>query len=272
MIRVVKVGGTVVAVALTLLLSAGWWYGTSAPPDNRLPLASPLIDATSIEGRSLLESTPFRVDHDPLSNHFVTQSRRAYCGVASSTIIVNALRNPNPPLSQQTLFTPQASTVRSSIAVTFGGLTLEQLAELLRAHDLSVSLTYASEANLESFRSIARASLSDPSDFLVANCDRKVLNQDGTGHISPVSAYHEKSDRFLVLDVAAYKYPPTCVPAVDLWKAMNTIDATSGKSRGFLLIRTSGAQRTPRGDSQAFQVPCAIESSSGEPRRFNAFR
>ena len=43
--------------------------------------------------------------------------------------------------------------------------------------------------------------------------DRKVLHQKGSGHFSPLAAYHEAEDRFLLMDVARYKAPPCWVKA-----------------------------------------------------------
>jgi hypothetical protein len=50
------------------------------------------------------------------------------------------------------------------------------------------------------------------------------MGQETGGHISPLAAYDSKSDRFLILDVARYKYPPVWVSASDLFVAMNTTD------------------------------------------------
>jgi Phytochelatin synthase len=52
-----------------------------------------------------------------------------------------------------------------------------------------------------------------------------------------LAAYDTKSDRFLILDVARYKYPPVWVKASELFDAMNTADADNEeKTRGFVLI------------------------------------
>jgi hypothetical protein len=51
-----------------------------------------------------------------------------------------------------------------------------------------------------------------------------------------LAAYNQKSDRFLMLDVARYKYPPMWVKAEDLWEAMNTDDAGAKAKRGFVII------------------------------------
>jgi hypothetical protein len=53
-----------------------------------------------------------------------------------------------------------------------------------------------------------------------------------------LAAYDEGTDRFLVLDVSRYKYPPVWVKAADLYSAMDTTDADNkGHRRGYVLIR-----------------------------------
>ena len=44
-------------------------------------------------------------------------------------------------------------------------------------------------------------------------------------------------DRFLILDVAAYKYPPTWVKTKELWNGINSLDQTSNRSRGLITVR-----------------------------------
>ena len=62
------------------------------------------------------------------------------------------------------------------------------------------------------------------------------MNQDGSGHFSPIGAYDSESDSVLILDVAKYKYPPFWVTTSDLQASLNTIDSDSGKSRGVVQI------------------------------------
>jgi len=238
MLPFVKFAGVVGVFAVTMISGVGWWYAVAPPPPAQLSLPSPLLDAGSEEGRFMLASTPFRVDYDLLSKYFVAQNRRGYCGVASGTMVLNALHPSAAPLSQELFFTERAAAVRNSVRVTLGGMTLSQLADLLRAHDLNVSAVYASDTNLETFRKAAREKLHDRTDFVLVNYDRVTLHQNGGGHISPLAAYHPATDRFLVLDVASHSYPPTWIPATELWKAMNTIDLSSGGSRGYLLVRS----------------------------------
>ena len=57
------------------------------------------------------------------------------------------------------------------------------------------------------------------------------------GHISPLAAFDAESDRFLILDVARYKYPPVWVKTVELFAAMNTTDSDNeNKTRGYVLV------------------------------------
>jgi hypothetical protein len=66
---------------------------------------------------------------------------------------------------------------------------------------------------------------------------RKAIGQESGGHISPLAAYDEDSDRFLILDVSRYKYPPVWVETEALFAAMHTPDSDNdNKSRGFIVV------------------------------------
>ncbi|BAZ26274.1 phytochelatin synthase [Kalymmatonema gypsitolerans NIES-4073] len=82
------------------------------------------------------------------------------------------------------------------------------------------------------------SALKNDNDFIIVNYNRSAIGQTGGGHISPIAAYHEKTDKFMIQDVSSYKYPPVWVSATMLWNAMNTGDAISGKTRGYLIVKT----------------------------------
>ena len=91
---------------------------------------------------------------------------------------------------------------------------------------------------MDDFRREASENLARPGDYVLVNYQRNVLHQGrAMGHISPVAAYDRATDRFLVLDVAAYRYPPVWVSASELFAAMNTTDSESGRSRGWVLVQ-----------------------------------
>jgi hypothetical protein len=71
---------------------------------------------------------------------------------------------------------------------------------------------------------------------LMASYDRSTLGQTGTGHFSPIAAYHRASDRVLIMDVARFKYPPHWVSLRLLARAMLSKDSATQRSRGFQLV------------------------------------
>ena len=196
-----------------------------------------LISRKSKKGKKLLAESKFSADYSSLQENFVSQSKRTFCGVASSVIALNSLRNSFPTVNQKTIFNQEARKVIHPLKVTLGGMTLAQLNNILQAHQLKTKLVYAADINIQEFRSVAEKNLTNPDDLMLVNYQRKALRQDGGGHISPIAAYHQKSDRFLILDVASYKYPPVWVRTEELWQGMNTVDRISNLSRGFIIVQ-----------------------------------
>lgn len=225
---------------VVLLIGCGGFgyisWSIANPVDQQLPLPAALIASDSPEGVALLAGAAAKADYAALEGNFEAQRYGSYCGVASSVIAIKALGG---EASQETFFDGAAGEQRSSWRTFYGGMTLEQLAALLRAHDLEASATHAGDTTLEAFRSEARENLNNTDDFLLINYSRASLNQGSSGHISPLAAYDASSDRFLVLDVSAYKYPPVWVEAPTLFEAMNTADTASNRTRGFVVVRGS---------------------------------
>jgi glutathione-S-conjugate glycine hydrolase len=66
---------------------------------------------------------------------------------------------------------------------------------------------------------------------------RSAIGQSSLGHISPLAAYDKEGDRFLILDVSRYKYPPVWVEAAALFAAMNTTDkGNENRTRGYVIV------------------------------------
>ncbi len=222
----------VLAVILVMLTN----FAFSTPKIDLQKLPPNLISNESVTGKQLLAESNFRADYPSLQKNFVSQSRRAFCGVASSVVAFNSLHSTKPPVTQATIFNSEARKIIHPLKVTFGGMTLAQLNGILQANQLDTKLIYAADIDIKQFRSIARKNLNNPQDLVLVNYSRPALNQPGGGHISPLAAYHQQSDRFLLLDVAAYKYPPTWVRTEELWNGMNSTDKVSNRSRGLILV------------------------------------
>lgn len=233
--RAVRAGA--IAVAALALLAGGtiWQLAFRTPAIDPLPLAAHLVPLTALEGHRLLVEGATRADYQPLATAFESQQRPAFCGVASSVTVLNALRPSGARLTQAGFFADLSTELR----VTFSGMTLHELGELLRRHGAEADVVYAADTTLAAFRLKATENLGRAGDYVLVNYQRSSLGQREGGHISPLAAYSAATDRFLILDVAAYRYPPIWVPAADLWNAMNTLDSTSGRTRGFVVVRSA---------------------------------
>ena len=219
-----------------------------------LPVAENLINFNSAEGEQLLIESEARQDYFPLSIQFVSQDNLAYCGVASIVMVLNALSIPAPEapefrtyrvFTQENFFNkPQTQKVMTAEAVSRGGMTLEQLGKLLESYPVKASVYHGGDVTLEEFRTLVVKNLQEKDNFVLVNYLRKAIGQERGGHISPLAAYNQETDRFLILDVSRYKYPPIWVKAEELWQAMKTVDAASGKTRGFVMVSPLDESKT----------------------------
>jgi hypothetical protein len=228
-----------------------WQMAYHVPDSDPTPLPAQLVDANSEQGKALLAASEYKADYPGIAANFEGQSRLAYCGVASSVIVLNALHQSRPGISgmasaspmqssritQQNFFDEPTRQVMTPFDVAFGGMTLEQNEALLRAHGLDAHATHAADSSLDKFRELVKQNLATPDDYVLVNYSRKPLGEDGGGHFSPLAAYDAASDEVLVMDVTDYNYPPTWAPLPLLWNAMNTIDGSSHKTRGFVEIQ-----------------------------------
>lgn len=210
-----------------------------------------LVALDSPVGRRLLSQCKSSTDFFQLVCTYETQENLAYCGVASSVMLLNALdiEKPISPnhgqyrmFTQRTFFSSDASAVKSAEAVSRGGMTLAELGQFLTAHNLSAETHFADASNVHDFRAVLKEVTSDSDSFLLVNYLRSAIGQKTGGHISPVGAYDGEADRVLILDVSRYKYGPVWVSTEQLWAAMGTNDSESGKSRGFVHAYTAASE------------------------------
>ncbi|SNS98553.1 phytochelatin synthase family protein [Tropicimonas sediminicola] len=232
------------AIAVTAFAAA-----LSTAQAETLPLPQSIISLSTPEGAALLIEAEASTDYFPLSIHFTTQDNPAYCGPASIAMVLNALEIPRPAsdmtlglgmFDQENIFTPAAEAVKPAEAIVNPpyGMTLDEVGGVLAAHDLAVEVVHASESDLDTFRQTAITQLADDEHFILVNYLRSAIEQETGGHISPLGAYDADTDRFLILDVSRYKYPPIWVEAAALFDAMNTVDSDNyDKTRGYVSVR-----------------------------------
>ncbi|HTB84113.1 MAG TPA: phytochelatin synthase family protein [Candidatus Sulfotelmatobacter sp.] len=220
--------------------------------DDARPLPAGMISLQSPEGIRLLETSGARANFYALIQHLTTQQRPTYCGVASAVTVLNTVRPSNTPVSdslngkfawfdQVNFFSKAVEQVIPQSTVQQHGFSLDQWAAAMSTYDVKIEKWHCGdadgEANYAAFLAKATAALTSTNEYLVVNFLRKSLGQTGrTGHFSPVGAYNEKENKFLVMDVAQFKYPAFWVDAKLLWDAMNTGDSVSAKHRGFVVV------------------------------------
>jgi len=212
------------------------------------PLApAPPISLLSDEGEQLLMQSTARRAYGPLSAQFVTQKYLSYCGVATLVMVLNAMGVAAPPVpelepyrvfTQDNVLDARTAAVLAPQVLLMEGMTLDQFAALAEVQGVFTQVHHADASSVEQFRRLASAALSRSGRYVAVNYRRAEVGQGKGGHISPLAAYDERSDRFLVLDVARYRYPPVWVSTADLFAAMDTPDASNGdRRRGFVVTR-----------------------------------
>lgn len=233
-----------------------------------------LIKWNSDQGLVRFEHAKYKNDFYQLVNFYQPQINPLYCAVASSVIVLNALRNGEiasqkeleiakpksqgggfvefRSYSQLTFLNKETDKIKSREIIEYkkpkevksgreifdAGLSLTDLKKILsEVYKLKISINYASNDSAKSinnFRADLKKYLSDNKNFIIANFDGAVLGARVGGHISPIAAYDEESDSVLVLDVALHKETWYFAPLPKLYEAMHTKDGEH--YRGYLVV------------------------------------
>lgn len=240
-------------------------------------LPAVLVEWESKESLERLFRSTHSRDFFPLSNNFVSQNNGIFCGLASSSIVLNALRlreRENLPKDEKSIAVHERAWLPEGYSPFFGkytpnnvlnggtknrvevlgkpieingemksdfGLQLRQLAQVLRAHQLDVTTRVVDDnADAGAIRQELIQNLATERDFVLINYSRRSLGQNGGGHISPLGAYDKDSDSFLIMDVNPNRAPWVWVKSDDLIRAMRTFDTL--ENRGYLLISEAEQQ------------------------------
>ncbi|CDY36967.1 BnaC09g17830D [Brassica napus] len=202
----------------------------------------PAIDFSSPEGKKIFNEALQKGTMEgffKLISYFQTQSEPAYCGLASLSVVLNALsidpgrkwKGPWRWFDESMLDCCEPLEV-----VKEKGITFEKLVCLAHCSGAKVEAFRTSQSTIDDFRKfVVTCSVSD-NFHMISSYDRGVFKQTGSGHFSPIGGYNAERDMALILDVARFKYPPHWVPLQLLWEAMDTIVQLTGKHRGFMLI------------------------------------
>jgi hypothetical protein len=213
--------------------------------DGPLPVPANLVALAQPEGQKRLVSSADNQSYWPLSQYFETQRNEAYCSVASSVMVLNALgiRRPAstlypdfPYFSQEDFFRSVDPQVASAARVSHEGMTLDQLSAVLSGFPVEVQKFHSGDLTLSQFRDLLRNTTAHSDRFALLNFRRVEIGEEGGGHWSPIAAFDAASDTALVLDVARYKYPAVWVPVTQLYAGSQAVDTVSGLSRGLVIV------------------------------------
>ena len=196
-------------------------------------------------GKVLRARISAKADYWQLSPTFAVQSTQTYCSVASAITVLNAMPiqkpvdpayAPYPYFTQSNFFTPEVTKLISPQTVLAIGMTRDQMAEILTRHGVKTKSIGGDTLTDEGLRTLLQKVLGDDGQFVLVNYFRATLGQVGGGHWSVLAAFDAESDKVLILDVAKYKYTPVWVSISMLRQSIATIDATSNKARGLVIV------------------------------------
>jgi hypothetical protein len=220
--------------------------GLTAARAETLAVPGNLAAFSSDQGEAFLQESRAREAYFPLISNFLTQKTQSYCGVASMVMVLNALNLPAPAVpeydpyktfTQDNVLNERTDAILPREKLAKMGMTLDQLGAILATQPVTVEVVHASDTTLDRFRRQAAEALGQAGRHVIVNYLRKAIQQERGGHISPLAAYDESSDRFLILDVARYKYPPVWVRSDELFAAMATTDSDNdNRSRGYVIV------------------------------------
>ena len=264
-----RITALVSLLALLLGLTVSPMQGHATSSADSRPVA--LVEWESGESAERLSRSSHKTDFFPLSNHFISQDNAIFCGPVSSAIVLNALRlgsREGLPQDRQSIAEEEMAWLPQGADPFYGkytpnnvlndrtktrlevlgkpilidgdsrsdfGLQLSQLAQVLRSHGLKVETRVVDAgADGAAIRREIAANLATGDDYVLINYARRALGQKGGGHISPLGAYDEGSDSFLIMDVNPNRAPWVWVRSDDLIAAMRTFDTV--ENRGYLLV------------------------------------
>ncbi|MDX8385348.1 MAG: phytochelatin synthase family protein [Gallionella sp.] len=197
------------------------------------------------DGKVLQSRIPKTADYWQLIPTFAVQITQSYCSVASAITVLNAMpiQKPVDPtyapyafFTQTNFFTPEVTKIISPQTVLEMGMTREEMAATLNAQGVSARSVAGDTFDDDDLRTLLQYTLGDDGQFVLANYYRASLGQVGGGHWSALAAYDVETDSVLILDVAKYKYPPVWVGTSTLRTAISTLDTTSNKPRGLVIV------------------------------------
>lgn len=198
------------------------------------------ISLESNEGRELLVSSGGLGNFIKLARYYQGQEELTYCGLATVAMILNfkkvKLDNKKPSITQSNILKhPKFDSVMPLEILRTQGMAVHRIKNILSLFDINSQCKLASDSSLNDFRKTLVETINVKKSIFVVGYDRRILDQEGKGHISPIVAYDTQFDKTLIMDVTNYKFPSVWVDLSKLWEAVNSL--TSKKiTRSYLWL------------------------------------
>lgn len=222
-------------------------FMTSTVAFATLPIQKNLIVFDSKEGKVLLKRSSNNAFWKLIS-YFTTEDGLTFCGIASGVMVLNALNIPPPStpahapyriFEQDNFFTDSVLKIVTPSEINMQGMSLEQLGKSIKTFGIKTKIIHGGNLSKNDFRKELISVINSDNQYIIINFHRKYLNEKGGGHFSPLAAYDEKTDRFLLLDVARYKYPSVWVKTDDLFRAIHLNEKEKIVNfRGYLVVNS----------------------------------
>ena len=124
--------------------------------------------------------------------------------------------------TRKTCSTERVARAVNSRDVARDGMTLDQLGKVLSAYTLTVHVTHASDSDPATSGSRSMRPSVSPTPTSSSTTIARALSQRRVQDTSrPLPRTMRQTDRYLIMDVARYRYPPVWVGAEELWSAMH---------------------------------------------------
>jgi hypothetical protein len=226
---------------------------TAAPPQSKYGSQAVRL----FHAREYLQ-THEAPDFWALMPYYVHQFNERACSVASATMVVNALRSQVELTTADELITQEKLLKQvcnprwaNDVGPNGESVTIEELGEYVqeslklfgpRQYDVQAVRVDSQDKGLrERIRRMLVENERSDDDFVMVVFWQAAFTEDPegeTGHIAPLAAYDAAHERALVFDPDRKWYEPYWVPLDTLVAGMARTDPDTGKSRGFIWVRT----------------------------------
>jgi hypothetical protein len=193
-----------------------------------------------------------------LMPYYVHQINERACSVASATMVLNALRSQVELTTADELITQEKLLKQvcypqweRDVSPEGESVTIEELGDYVReslklfgprSYDVQAVRVDPRDKGLrERVRKMLIENERSDDDFVMVVFWQALFTEDPegeTGHIAPLAAYDAVHDRALVFDPDRLWYEPYWVPLDTLVAGMARTDPETGKSRGYIWVRT----------------------------------